>query len=586
MSLQDENNIVQYGEKAHMEYGWSKNMRERMIQFHFQLVRTTSSSTLYHLQNTYYQLINELMFHSRFSTSSLDKEISCEFLILLYKMIGQTRDIIDGKGEYTLSYMMIYVWYFFHPELACYALISFVQNDSKEHPYGSWKDMKYFCHFCRLRGLPNDHFLIRYTICLMNDQLKRDLEEFKKNKDTKNLSLVAKWIPREKSNKFAWLYDLLTRNFFSHYFETTTSDESYRKAQLKSNTEYRKIISLLNQQVDTLQIKQCNKKWSEIDFNKVTSISLAKQNSAFLNITKMGNQRTYWTDRILCAENMKNYLQTNPTSIMKGKRLGVNDFVKQAMEVITYGDDHPEKEEFQLKKQILNAQWINHSSQNETLGKMIAMVDTSGSMEGEPKNAAIGLGIRVAEKSILGKRVMTFSAKPTWVNLEECNDFVSMVDRIKKAESGTNTNFYAALDKILDAIVEANIAPEEVQDLMLIVFSDMQMDTQQGKAEKNTLYDTMKKKYEETGKRLYGKPLKAPHILFWNLRSTNGFPTISNQSNCSMISGFNPSLLNLFCKQGFDSLQACSPWALVVKSLENKRYQPLEKKSREFFSSY
>ena len=302
----------------------------------------------------------------------------------------------------------------------------------------------------------------------------------------------------------------------------------------------------------------------------------------------MGNQRTYWEDRILCAENMKNYIETSSTSILKGKRLGVNDFVKQAMELSSY--DNNKKEEFKLQKQLLNAQWINHSSQNGTLGKMIAMVDVSGSMEGDPRNAAIGLSIRVAEKSMLGKRLMTFSAKPTWVNLEDCNDFVSMVDRVKKAEYGTNTNFYAALDKILDAIIEVNMTPEEVQDLMLVVFSDMQMDkadTQQGKADtQHNLYDTIKEKYEETGKRLHGKPFKAPHILFWNLRSTNGFPIISNQPNCSMISGFNPSLLNLFCDQGFDSLQACTPWALLVKSLENNRYRPLENKIREFFSSY
>ena len=60
MSLEDHANIVQYGEKTHLEYGWSKNIRERIMQFHFQLVRTTSSS-IFHLQNIYYQLINELI---------------------------------------------------------------------------------------------------------------------------------------------------------------------------------------------------------------------------------------------------------------------------------------------------------------------------------------------------------------------------------------------------------------------------------------------------------------------------------------------------------------------------------------------
>jgi hypothetical protein len=53
-----------------------------------------------------------------------------------------------------------------------------------------------------------------------------------------------------------------------------------------------------------------------------------------------------------------------------------------------------------------------------------------------------------------------------------------------------------------------------------------------------------------------------------------------------MISGFSPTFLNLLCDQGFDSLQACTPWALLVKSLEKRRFHPLEKKSREVLSSY
>jgi hypothetical protein len=581
MSLHNNNKTIlhQYGEKGHVEYGWSKNLRERIMQFHFQLVRTTDA-TIYKLQHIYYQLLNELMILYHFSNYSLDKEISLEFILLLYKMIGQTRDIVDGKGEYTLTYMMIYVWYFFSPELACYALLTLVQNDSNEHPYGSWKDMKYFCHFCKSRGLSQEHFLIQYVIALINDQVKIDMEKLLQNNNT-NLSLISKWIPREKSNKFGWLYDLLAIHFFPHYIETAKTEESYRKARLKCNADYRKIISFLNRELDTLEIKQCNKKWSKIEFDNITSISITKQMSALLNITKMGNLRTDLEDRKVCAENFKKYLETNEQSI-KGKRLGINDYVKQALELIKYGNND--------QKKLLNAQWKNHSSQNEVLGKMIAFIDVSSSMEDESMNAALGLGIRVAEKSILGKRIMTFSASPQWINLEDCEDFVSMVDKIKNTNTNiitnTNTNFYAALNKILDAFIETQMKPEDVQDLMLVILSDMQIenDTVDISPEKSSLYDKMKKKYEETGIRLYGKPFKTPHILFWNLRSTNGFPSLSNQPNCSMISGFSSNLLNLFCEQGVDSLQACTPWALLIKSLENKRYQPLEKKCNEFLS--
>jgi hypothetical protein len=117
--------------------------------------------------------------------------------------------------------------------------------------------------------------------------------------------------------------------------------------------------------------------------------------------------------------------------------------------------------------------------------------------------------------------------------------------------------------------------------MVLVVLSDMQMDSGD-KCDKQVLYDTMKTKYEAAGIRVHGKPYKPPHILFWNLRSTSGFPTLSTQPNCSMMSGFSPSLLNIFCEQGMTALQACTPWSVLEKSIENKRYNIMGSKFVEF----
>jgi hypothetical protein len=248
---------------------------------------------------------------------------------------------------------------------------------------------------------------------------------------------------------------------------------------------------------------------------------------------------------------------------MKGKRVGMADFTKQALELIKSG--------YPAEFDLLNSQWRDNSTQTRALGKMIAMVDVSGSMDGDPINVAIALGIRIAEKSALGKRVMTFSSTPTWVNLEPYHDFISQVEIVSRAPFGLNTNFYAAFDMILDAIIENKMAPEDVQDLILVILSDMQMDSGD-RCNKQALYETMKAKYEAAGIRVHGTPYKPPHILFWNLRSSSGFPALSNQPNASMLSGFSPSLLNLFCEQGMDALQACTPWSLLLRSLENERY--------------
>jgi hypothetical protein len=87
----------------------------------------------------------------------------------------------------------------------------------------------------------------------------------------------------------------------------------------------------------------------------------------------------------------------------------------------------------------------------------------------------------------------------------------------------------------------------------------------------------MEKKYAETGIAVCGVPYKPPHILFWNLRSLpGGFPCLSSQPNTSMMSGFSPALLNLFCEQGVDALLDMTPFRNLVQCLENERYSILK----------
>jgi hypothetical protein len=208
---------------------------------------------------------------------------------------------------------------------------------------------------------------------------------------------------------------------------------------------------------------------------------------------------------------------------------------------------------------------------------MIAMVDTSGSMCGDPLNAAIALGIRVAEKSTLGKRVMTFDSIPEWVNLDECEGFTECVKKVRCSKWGITTNFYMALDLILKVIVEKKLSADVVQDMVLAVFSDMQINLADSSYDKNQqMYDVIDKKYAEAGISVNGIPYTTPHILFWNLRSTDGFPALSTQLNASMMSGFSPALLNTFCEKGVQELQSLTPWHTLKSQIDNPRYDCLQ----------
>ena len=571
---------LQFGEKGHIEYTWSNSIQEKITQFHFQLTRLDKKiKSQLKIENILREILSELKTKQKLYDGEW-----LSYLCLLYRMIGQTRDIINGKGEYELGYIMIRVWYDFYPELAKFALKCFVKIDD-DHPYGSWKDIKYFCLHLKKHNFEIKHPLIQYCITLINDQLKEDNE----NNSTK-ISLVSKWIPRERNGKFAWIYQELAINYFPEYLKTATNVTSFTKAILKCKTEYRKICSNLNKKLDTLQIKQAGKNWSNIDFNNVTSISLNKQNKAFMN--KKGKSQIrypYDKDRIVCASNFNIFIQKGLKGEVdiKGKRIGLNDFTKSALSLGNYS--HLKKAE----RDLLNLQWKNNATLNSPLGNFIAMCDISGSMIGDPLHAAIALSIRVAEMSKLGKRVISFSVQPSWINLEKYDNFVDMVLAINNSGVGYHTDLYAAFKLILSQILQAKIPPEEVEDMVLAIFSDMQIDqcidpcikTKDNiNNDKDVLYETVKKLYAEAGlKSVFGKPYNPPHILFWNLKSTSGFPTLSTQTNVSMMSGFSPSLLNVFCEKGLSELKSCTPWNILNTSLNHARYEILGNKINDFF---
>ena len=567
---------MQIGENGHQEYSWSSDIKERILQLSFQFCRT-DSSTIETLSGQLKHLLQNLT--GGFKSSQITYNLYTELMTVLYKIIGHTRDIIDGKGEYTLAYMQIFVWNQFFPDLAQYALLTFVSAKTDIHPFGSWKDIKYFCNYCKDHGMKIQDPLMQYAFSLINLQISADIYS-----DTK--TLVAKWVPREKSRKFGWIFQELAFSYFSEYLLTAKTLEQQLRAQLKCKTEYRKIITNMNRMLDTTQIKQCAGKWANINHANTTSITITKQSKAFLNINSSGTQRSELEDRIICADNFKSRIKMAVAGEIeiKGKRVGLELFTIRALELIKQKNDEtttPDMlDNIQMEIDLLNSQWRDNSVQTGDLGQVIGLVDFSGSMDGPPKHCATALGIRVAEKSMLGKRVLTFSTDPHWHNLDGCDTFVEMVEELQKGELGYSTNFYKALDVILDAIIEKKLEPSQVSNMILAIFSDMQINESKG-GDTGSIYQVMTEKYAAAGIRLYGIPFTPPHMLFWNFRSTSGFPCLSSTKNVSMMSGFSPALLNMFCEKGMEAFADYTPWSGLIDSLSKPRYQCLEDKILE-----
>ena len=110
-----------------------------------------------------------------------------------------------------------------------------------------------------------------------------------------------------------------------------------------------------------------------------------------------------------------------------------------------------------------------------------------------------------------------------------------------------------------------------MEGIVLVILSDMQIDKADSNA--NSITDLLTTMFEEGGKRTsHKKPYKRPKILFWNLRSTGGFPALSFTENVSMVSGFSPMLLNNFCIEGISSLDKFTPWSILTEQLKNERF--------------
>ena len=594
ISALDNVTLKRHGENAHVEYSWSHNLQELIIQFFFQLVRTKGNG----MEDLKKKLIDILF--------RLKGHEDAEEFSLMYRLIGHTRDIVKGKGERDLTYMQLSVWWEHgYHNLTKFALKCMVILPNGEHQYGSWADIKYFSDYLHKKDGNKNHPLIQYACELVVDQIMEDWESYmssKKNPDvaSKNRSLAPRWAPREKS-KHGWMCKKMARMWPEKCLSVNSNEypnakalsphkwlenamqsgnrQQIKKAKLKVQIHWNKMLTLMNADLQTPQIKFCDGDWASLDFNRVTSKTLSKNKLAIRNKMKKGKEiveREHKTqeakdDRVVCAQNYQNHIDAaksgDTTKKIHGKRCSMYELVKSAYQ--------------QTDDETTNMQWLSNSTNNGKLGDMIACVDTSGSMECDestPLYTALGMGIRISEKSnpAFRHRVLTFDANPQWFQLNENMTFCEKARHLNHNRWGMNTDFYKMLNMILDVAIQNKLPPGDVNKMILVVLSDMQIDANwsgAGHSNMNSMYDEIRERYSRAGIQAVGEPYTPPHIAFFNLRKTSGFPVLSTEKNVTMLSGYNPVALNIFCEKGVEALQEFTPMKMFKDILDDDRYK-------------
>ena len=122
-----------------------------------------------------------------------------------------------------------------------------------------------------------------------------------------------------------------------------------------------------------------------------------------------------------------------------------------------------------------------------------------------------------------------------------------------------------------------NCHPKNWRIWFWLVFSDMQFNQASnvsGTEElKNTMFNNMRLIFANAGlASKYKRPYPLPHMLFWNLRKTDGFPTLSTDKNVTMLSGYSSVLLNEFSQKGMEALLEYTPYKMLKSILQNERY--------------
>ena len=419
---------------------------------------------------------------------------------LAVKMAFYLRDITEGQGERRLFRVMI-------KHLAS-RNSSYLERNIQHIPsYGRWDDM----------------FVLIGT--RYEDEIAKIIkEQIKNDSKSETPSLLGKWLPScNASSK-----------------ETKKLAKKIVNLIGTNERDYRKTLSSLRGRIKLLETTMSEKRWSDIEYDKLPSKAGMKYKQAFFR--NDGERYKDFIDSLSKGEKKINVKALYPYEI-----------VEKCMNDYTCVDE----------SKLYDGMWNNLPDYTE--GKYedsIAVVDVSGSMSGTPVTVAISLGMYLAErnKGAYHNHFITFSDSPQLVEIKG-NNIVDKVKFIENSEWGYDTDLEKVFDLILNVAIKNKLKQEELVK-KLYIFSDMEFN--EASKDNKSILKVVKKKFKKARYEL-------PKIVFWNLDARNEvFPCTVDDSGVQLVSGFSPSIFKQLMKDEFKS-----GLDLMLEVLNSERYKDI-----------
>lgn len=430
--------------------------------------------------------------------------------LLAMKTLFYLRDITQGQGERR----------FFRVVLKYLAL---------HHPEALRKNLHLIPKFGRY-----DDLWVLLETDLKDDVIDLVRKQLSLDKNVDHPSLLGKWLPSLNASSY----------------KTKKYAKIIQEELRLTPRQYRKLLSSLRKKIDIVETKLTERDYESIDYSKLPSRAGLIYRKAFLR-----------NDR----ERYQAYLD----SLSKGK-VDINtktlypyDIVHKALQGYNGRNvwSWYRREFTQQEIQLLDAQWNNLPDFiGERKENSIAVVDTSGSMNGRPMEVAISLGIYLAErnKGVFHNHFFTFSDRPKLQQIVGSN-IVEKVRNLSDSEWGGSTNVEAVFRKILDVAVKNNLPQDEMIGKVIII-SDMQFNYCTRGVDTH-IFKQLEKDFNEAG-------YKMPLLTFWNVNAFQSNTQFTmNENGVELVSGFSPSIF-----KNVLSNVSKTPYELMLEVIDSDRY--------------
>ena len=371
-----------------------------------------------------------------------------------------------GLGERRIGRILL-------KQLATYDPDKIINNFDTIVDCGRWDDLFIFI------GTPAEAAMWDYV----ENQIKSDINGILNNQP---ISLLGKWLKSEN----------------------TSSNESRliaKRTRSKLNLtakQYRKMLSKLRKYINVLEAKISRNDWDSINFEQVPSLAMKRYLNAF-------GRHCYEAFGNYKSKLVKGEAKVNAATLYPG------DLVKTILYSNSYDPIVTEEQWKALPNYVKGDQDV------------VCVVDTSGSMYGDPICYAVGLGIYFAQrnKGAYHNIYFNFSGNPKVNYINDSWNLYTCVERVRRAEWGFNTDLDRCYELIYRIAIKSNDVPKA-----LIVLSDMEIDQWGSKTYAKSITQKWADAYSMIG-------LKAPRLIYWNIASRHDNTLAQCDENVAYVSG-------------------------------------------------